>query len=222
MSLRRVWHGDGWWAPARWRPSPNVGPRPGGEPPTLAIVHAISLPPGVFRGDAVERLFLNRLDVDAHPYFEGLRGLRVSAHFLVRRSGRVLQFAATAARAWHAGESRWRGRVNCNDWSVGIELEGLDGLVFEAAQYDTLARLLRALARRHPLREVVGHEDVAPGRKTDPGPGFDWPGLAHRLQGTGLWLPRVHEVATRRAPRAIGSLVDNRGSPWVHTSASAL
>ena len=195
MSRRRVWHHDGWWAGARWRPSPNVGDRPAGERPTLAIVHSISLPPGVYRGDAVERLFTNRLDWDAHPYFQGIRGLKVSAHFLVRRSGRVLQFAATTRRAWHAGASLWRGRDNCNDWSIGIELEGLEGGPFEAAQYRTLARLLRALARRHPLGEVVGHEDVAPGRKADPGAGFDWLQLARRLHGTGLQLPRA-----RRGP----------------------
>ena len=191
MSRRRVWHQDGWWAGARWRPSPNVGDRPAGERPTLAIVHSISLPPGVYRGDAVERLFTNRLDWDAHPYFQGIRGLQVSAHFLVRRSGRVLQFVATTRRAWHAGASQWRGRDNCNDWSIGIELEGLEGGPFEAAQYRALACLLRALARRHPLGEVVGHEDVAPGRKADPGAGFDWLQLARRLQGTGLQLPRA-------------------------------
>jgi AmpD protein len=195
MSRRRVWHPGGWWAGARWRPSPNAGERPGGERPTLAIVHSISLPPGVYRGDAVERLFTNRLDWDEHPYFQGIRGLQVSAHFLVRRSGRVLQFVATTRRAWHAGVSQWRGRDNCNDWSIGIELEGLEGGPFEAAQYRALARLLRALARRHPLGEVVGHEDVAPGRKADPGAGFDWLQLARRLQGTGLRLPRA-----RRGP----------------------
>jgi N-acetyl-anhydromuramoyl-L-alanine amidase len=191
MTQRRVWHAEGWWSLASWRPSPNVGARPPGTQPTLAVVHSISLPPGQFRGDGVERLFTNRLDWDAHPYYEDLRGLRVSAHFFVRRSGRTLQFAGTAQRAWHAGVSQWRGRDACNDWSVGIELEGLEGGLFEAAQYTTLARLLRALARRHPLHEVVGHEDVAPGRKSDPGPGFDWPGLARALHGSGLVLPRA-------------------------------
>ncbi|MFM7505028.1 MAG: 1,6-anhydro-N-acetylmuramyl-L-alanine amidase AmpD [Rubrivivax sp.] len=193
MSRRAAWHGDGWWVAASWRHSPNVGTRPPGVEPTLAIVHSISLPPGVYRGDAVERLFTNRLDWEAHPYYGSIRGLQVSAHFFVRHSGRVLQFAATGARAWHAGVSSWRGRPNCNDWSVGVELEGLEGGAFEAAQYAALARLLAALARRHPLREVVGHEDVAPGRKADPGPGFDWLALARRLHGTGLWLPRAAE-----------------------------
>jgi N-acetyl-anhydromuramoyl-L-alanine amidase len=191
VTRRVVWQGEGWWAHARWRPSPNVGERPPGTVVSLAIVHSISLPPGVFGGDAVERLFLNRLDHEAHPYFEGLRGLRVSAHFFIRRSGRVQQFVATGARAWHAGVSRWRGREGCNDWSVGIELEGLEGGLFELAQYRSLARLLRALARRHPLHEVVGHEDVAPGRKHDPGTGFDWLHLARLLHGSGLVLPRA-------------------------------
>ncbi len=158
---------------------------------TLAVVHSISLPPGVWSGDAVERLFTNRLDWDAHPFFQGIRGLQVSAHFFVRRSGRVLQFAGTEARAWHAGVSAWRGRPNCNDWSVGVELEGLEGQHFELPQYRTLARLLRSLARRHPLREVVGHEDVAPGRKADPGPGFDWLRVARSLHGCGVGVPRV-------------------------------
>jgi AmpD protein len=191
VSRRQTWSGGGWWAGASWRPSPNVGLRPEGTVLTLAVVHSISLPPGVWSGDAVERLFTNRLDWEAHPCFQGIRGLQVSAHFFVRRSGRVLQFAATEARAWHAGVSAWRGRPNCNDWSVGIELEGLEGLHFELPQYRTLSRLLRSLARRHPLREVVGHEDVAPGRKVDPGPGFDWLRVARSLHGSGLDVPRV-------------------------------
>jgi N-acetyl-anhydromuramoyl-L-alanine amidase len=191
MSWRSTWHPDGWWSGASWRPSPNVGARPEGVDATLAIVHSISLPPGVFRGDAVERLFTNRLDCDAHPYFDGLRGLQVSAHFFVRRSGRVIQFAATTRRAWHAGVSQWRGRGNCNDWSIGIELEGLEGGRFEVAQYHSLACLLQVLVRHHPIGEVVGHEDVAPGRKSDPGAGFDWVQLARRLHRSGLVLPRA-------------------------------
>lgn len=150
---------------------------------TLAVVHAISLPPGVYRGDAVQRLFLGTLDVERHPYFQGLRGLKVSTHFFVRRSGRVLQFVSCDQRAWHAGVSSWRGREGCNDWSIGVELEGLEGDRFATAQYQALVRLLQALRRRHPLADVVGHEHVAPGRKTDPGPGFDWPRLARELRG---------------------------------------
>ena len=145
------------------------------------VLHSISLPPGEYGGDAIERLFTNRLDCDEHPYFDGLRGLQVSAHFVVRRGGELLQFVSCSRRAWHAGRSVWRGRENVNDWSVGIELEGLEGDVFAVAQYRSLARLLRALARQYPVAEVVGHEHVAPGRKADPGPGFDWCLLQRRL-----------------------------------------
>jgi AmpD protein len=168
-------------------PSPNFGARPPGERVTLAVLHSISLPPGRYGGDGVERLFTNTLDHAAHPYFEGLRGLRVSAHFFIRRDGRVLQFVSCDARAWHAGASCWAGRDECNDFSVGIEIEGLEGEPFEAAQYLTLVRLLRAIARRYPIDAVVGHEHIAPGRKHDPGPGFDWRGLARALAGR----PRV-------------------------------
>jgi AmpD protein len=146
------------------------------------VLHSISLPPGVFGGDEVEHFFLNRLDHDAHAYFEGLRGLEVSAHFFVRRDGRVLQFVSCDRRAWHAGRSHWQGRDNCNDWSIGIELEGLEGAGFELPQYRTLAALLRALRARYPIGQVVGHEHVAPGRKHDPGAGFDWSGLRRRLR----------------------------------------
>lgn len=158
---------------------------------TLVVVHSISLPPGVFRGDAVRRLFTNTLDCDAHPYYEGLRGLRVSAHFLVRRSGRVTQFVSCDQRAWHAGASSWRGRDNCNDWSIGIELEGLEGGLFEDGQYLALARLLRKLSRRYGIEDVVGHEHVAPGRKADPGAGFDWTRLARACGRAGPHRPVI-------------------------------
>lgn len=157
----------------------------------MAVVHSISLPPGEFGGDAVQRLFMNQLDWEAHPYYQGIRGLQVSAHFFVRRDGAVVQFVSCDRRAWHAGVSQWRGRDNCNDWSVGIELEGLEGDVFEDAQYVQLARLLAALTRRYPLFEAVGHEHVAPGRKADPGPGFDWPRLRSLLRGQGPRLPAL-------------------------------
>lgn len=170
---RTTWDG-GWWRHAKRVRSPNFSERPAGEAPSLAIVHSISLPPGEYGGDAIERLFTNRLDWDAHPYYQRIRGLRVSAHFLLRRDGRALQFVSCEQRAWHAGQSVWRGRENCNHYSIGIELEGLEGERFDAAQYLTLARLLRALAARYPITEVVGHEDVAPQRKADPGSGFDW------------------------------------------------
>jgi AmpD protein len=191
-SLRPHWSG-GWWSAARRVDSPNFGARPPAAAVTLAVIHSISLPPGEFGGDAVERLFTNRLDWDEHPCYGSIRGLEVSAHFLVRRDGELVQFVSCDERAWHAGLSTWRGRDNCNDWSVGIELEGLEGLRFEAAQYRMLARLLRALARRYPVGDVVGHEHVAPGRKADPGPGFDWDRLAAALAGTTLRVPSAEE-----------------------------
>jgi N-acetyl-anhydromuramoyl-L-alanine amidase len=175
---RVVWR-DGWWAHAKRVCSPNFGPRPDGERITLAVVHSISLPPGEYGGDAVQRLFTNTLDAGTHPYYAQLKDLQVSAHFFVRRDGRVLQFVSCEQRAWHAGASRWRGRDNCNDWSIGIELEGLEDHAFERAQYRSLIRLLRAAGARYPLAEVVGHEDVAPGRKRDPGARFEWRRLGH-------------------------------------------
>lgn len=176
----------GWWSGAQRRPSPNRGPRPQGEQPSLVVLHSISLPPGTLRGQAVERLFLNTLDATRHASFASLQGLRVSAHFFVRRGGAVLQFVPTHERAWHAGASCWRGRADCNDWSIGIELEGLEGRRFAALQYHALQRLLRAVAARHPVVDVVGHEHVAPGRKHDPGAGFDWARLSRALGGCGL------------------------------------
>ncbi len=164
----------GWWWAARRVPSPNFGARPSGVAVDLVVIHSISLPPGEFGGDAIERLFTNRLDWGAHPYYATIRGLRVSAHFLVRRDGTVLQFVSCNDRAWHAGASCWQGRRDCNDFSIGVELEGLEGGVFEEAQYRRLSGLIDVLARRYPIRSVVGHEHVAPGRKHDPGGGFDW------------------------------------------------
>jgi AmpD protein len=188
MVARPRWQG-GWWRPAQRCPSPNFGPRPAGTSITLVVVHSISLPPGEYGGDDVERLFTNRLDTSAHPFYAGLRGLEVSAHFLVRRDGRMLQFVSCDERAWHAGVSSWRGRDNCNDWSIGVELEGLEGQRFETAQYRQLAVLLRALAGRYPIAEAVGHEQVAPGRKGDPGPGFDWNELRRVLRRRRPGLP---------------------------------
>lgn len=147
----------------------------------LVVVHSISLPPGQFGGDAVERLFTNRLDPAAHPSFEAIAGLRVSAHFLVRRDGAMIQFVSCDDRAWHAGASTWRGRADCNDFSIGIELEGLEGDRFETAQYERLGATLSSIAAHYPVRAVTGHEHVAPGRKSDPGPGFDWAGLERRV-----------------------------------------
>ncbi len=138
------------------------------------MIHSISLPPGEFGGRDVERLFCNSLDCDAHPYYDRLRGLRVSAHFLIRRSGEVLQFVRCTQRAWHAGASSWRGRDRCNDFSVGIELEGSDEVPYADPQYAVLGALITAVSRAYPVEDVVGHADVAPDRKTDPGPSFDW------------------------------------------------
>jgi N-acetyl-anhydromuramoyl-L-alanine amidase len=172
---------EGWWSGAQIVASPNFGRRPTTAEVSLVVLHSISLPPGRYGGDEIERLFTNRLDPDADPAFAELRGLQVSAHFVVRRDGQVLQFVSCDARAWHAGVSHWRGRDNCNDFSVGIELEGLEGEHFEPAQYERLATLLRVLQKRYGRFDVAGHEHVAPGRKRDPGSGFDWAGLKARL-----------------------------------------
>jgi AmpD protein len=185
---RDTWH-EGWWSQARRVESPNHDARPDHALVTLAVIHSISLPPGEYGGDAIERLFANRLDWDAHPYYGKIRGLRVSSHFLVRRDGALLQFVSCDRRAWHAGRSSWRGRDECNDYAVGVELEGLEGETFEGVQYRTLARLLRALAERYAVTEAVGHEHVAPGRKIDPGPGFDWQALQRQLAGSPIALP---------------------------------
>ena len=138
-------------------------------------MHSISLPPGEFGGDAIERLFTNRLDPAAHPYFREIAGLKVSSHFLIRRDGELVQFVPVGRRAWHAGVSSWRGRERCNDFSIGVELEGTDDGPFTDRQYERLASLISALKAKHPLRDIAAHSDVAPGRKTDPGPQFDWP-----------------------------------------------
>ncbi len=179
---RTVLDAAGWLRGARQVPSPHCDARPAGTAIELVVLHSISLPPGEYGGDAIERLFTGRLDTDAHPYYAQLRGLRVSAHFVVDRSGAVTQYVACAQRAWHAGASQWNGRPRCNDYSVGIELEGLEGERFGDAQYEALVPLLRALRRAHPLAAVVGHEHVAPGRKHDPGVGFDWKRLRKRLR----------------------------------------
>lgn len=160
--------------PAQQVASPNRDARPAGTTISLVVIHGISLPPGQFGGDGVERLFTNTLDAAGHPFYAGVATMRVSAHFLVRRNGALVQFVSCHDRAWHAGVSTWAGRERCNDYSVGIELEGTDTLPYAPAQYRRLAALLRALAQRYPLAAAVGHSDVAPGRKTDPGPAFDW------------------------------------------------
>ena len=166
---------------ARYVESPNCDARPDDTAITLAVVHGISLPPGEFGGPGIVDLFTNHLDPAAHPEYASIADLRVSAHFVIRRDGDLLQFVPCAKRAWHAGLSSWRGRERCNDFSLGIELEGADTIPYPSVQYRVLARLLKALYRRYRFRHVVGHSDIAPGRKTDPGPAFDWQRLARLI-----------------------------------------
>jgi AmpD protein len=168
---------------ARQVESPNCDDRPAGMSPELVVVHGISLPPGEFGGPWIDLLFTNRLPPDAHPFFETLAGVRVSSHLLVRRDGELVQYVPFHRRAWHAGASSWQGRERCNDFSIGIELEGTDHDPYESAQYAMLGRVIAALCRTYPSlgpERIVGHADVAPGRKTDPGLAFDWP-LARAL-----------------------------------------
>ncbi len=172
---------------ATYRESPNRDARPDDAVPTMIVLHGISLPPGEFGGDAIEALFTNTLDWHAHPYFAEIRGLQVSAHVLIRRDGGVVQFVPFTERAWHAGESCFRGALRCNDFSIGIELEGEDELPYDDRQYPVLQALIRALCDAYPSispREIAAHSDVAPGRKTDPGPAFDWLRLYDGLGAT--------------------------------------
>lgn len=188
---------DGWYRHARRLDSPNFDARPDGAQVDLVVLHSISLPPGSYGGGDVQRLFTNTLDWDAHANFQTIRGLRVSAHFFVRRDGALWQFVSCSMRAWHAGISRYRGRERCNDDSIGIELEGVPGEAFEEAQYETLAALCAALAQRYPVTHVAGHEHVAPGRKDDPGAGFDWPALQRRLGWKAEFFPPSGIAAQR-------------------------
>jgi AmpD protein len=162
----------------RYVASPHCDFRPAEHDIRLLVIHSISLPPGDFSGRAVEALFAGRLDWDAHAYYQGMRGLKVSAHFFIRRNGELVQFVPCSRRAWHAGVSCWQGRERCNDFSIGIELEGTDDRAFTESQYQTLLRLLKALQARYSISAIVGHSDIAPGRKTDPGPHFDWDRIA--------------------------------------------
>ena len=168
---------DGWLLAARRVPTDNCELRPAGCSPDLLVIHNISLPPGQFTGDCIERFFTNCLDWEAHPFFDEIRGLRVSAHLLIRRDGELVQFVRFDDRAWHAGVSEFAGRDNCNDFSIGIELEGTDQLPYTDAQYTALAAVTGALFRAYPgmgPERIAGHCEIAPGRKTDPGPAFDW------------------------------------------------
>ena len=169
-------------AGVRYLASPNCDDRPVDEPVRLLVVHAISLPPGAFGGDGVERLFTNTLDPLAHPSYRPIHDLRVSAHFFIRRTGAVIQFVPVTKRAWHAGVSCWRGRARCNDFSLGVEIEGCDDKPYEPIQYLRLARLIRLLRKAFPIEAIAGHADIAPGRKTDPGPCFDWQRLNQLLR----------------------------------------
>lgn len=166
---------------ARWVSSPNHDARPA-MPVELLVIHNISLPPQQYGGPGIEQLFTNTLDPDEHPYYAGIAGLRVSAHFLIRRDGELLQFVSTEERAWHAGVSNWQGRERCNDFSIGVELEGSDFDPFNDIQYQRLLELIAVLRLYYPLREMAAHSAIAPGRKTDPGPFFEW----ERLGGCGL------------------------------------
>lgn len=182
MSRRLRITDDGLVEGVRYLPSPNCDERPAGCAIELLVVHNISLPPGEFGGPGIIDLFMGRLDPGMHPYYATIAELKVSAHFLIRRSGETIQFVPCDKRAWHAGASDWRGRQRCNDFSVGIELEGTDDLPFEDAQYAALAALARALKVCYPIVEMVGHSDIAPGRKTDPGPHFDWQRFRRMMQ----------------------------------------
>lgn len=179
----------------RWCPSPNFGPRPEGADISLLVVHNISLPPGQFGGNAIERFFCNCLDASEHPYFEAIAELKVSAHALIRRDGEVVQFVSLLERAWHAGRSSFRGEEECNDFSIGIELEGTDDTPYTPAQYQRLAELSKLIMQAWPMvtpDRITGHCDIAPGRKSDPGPAFDW---GHYRQ----WLSDL-DTTTREMP----------------------
>ena len=174
MNKTPIWSRNGILARVRQVASPNQDARPTGACIQLLVIHGISLPPGHFRGSAIEKLFTNRLDHDEHVSFSALRGLRVSSHFLIRRGGAALQFVACDRRAWHAGISTWKGMNRCNDFSIGIELEGADHLPYTVAQYLQLTRLTREILDRYPIADIVGHSEIAPGRQTDTGSGFSW------------------------------------------------
>lgn len=180
---------DGWYQFSNRLGSPNYGPRPTGAKVDLIVLHSISLPPGQYGGDEVQRLFTNQLDWNKHPYFKSIEGMEVSSHFYIRRQGELQQFVSVNDRAWHAGVSSYRGQGNCNDHSIGIELEGVEGGFFEDSQYETLAGLCAAILQRYPITDIAGHEHVAPGRKTDPGKGFDWPLLQQALGLTPQYFP---------------------------------
>jgi AmpD protein len=165
---------NGWVRGVKKIASPNYDHRSAGSKIDLLVIHNISLPPDQFNGSGVIKFFTNQLELDTHPYYAQLKGVKVSSHFLIRRDGTIIQFVSCAQRAWHAGVSNWQGRSRCNDFSIGVELEGSDFVPFTDPQYATLVRLTRRLQRKYPIRSIAGHSEIAPGRKTDPGPFFDW------------------------------------------------
>jgi len=217
----------GWYRAAQRLDSPNFGPRPPGMAVDLVVLHSISLPPGEFGGMAVPQLFTNTLDWDEHPYFQQIRGLTVSAHFFIRRDGSLVQFVSCDDRAWHAGASCHQGRDNCNDYSIGIEFEGLEGGLFEPVQYRVASQLCAAIRGAYPIAQVLGHEHVAPGRKFDPGAGFDWQLLRRSLDWDPVFFrPKCKKIirhvhvaggrwrllpATAAAPRGTAGMQDSCG-----------
>jgi AmpD protein len=203
---RTAFSADGWYAAARRYDSPNCDARPAGAQVSLLVIHNISLPAGEFGTPHVPDLFTNRVDFSAHGSFASLQGVQVSAHFLVRRDGRVVQFVSADRRAWHAGVSSFEGRDNCNAFSVGVEVEGSDHVPFEAAQYSALVTLARVLLVRYPITAIMGHEHIAPGRKTDPGPFFEWEKFANLLTKSHEKRPVL--APTHRALRIVSSLAE--------------
>lgn len=190
--MKKAWTFDqeGWLDGAERRLSPHYNDRPDGEALSLIVLHNISLPPGKFEGEDVDALFMGTLETQKDPFYRTLEGLRVSSHFVIRRNGVLRQYVSVLKRAWHAGVSRWQGKEGCNDFSVGIELEGDDSSAFTPEQYATLKRLLLSLEKQYHLRTVTGHQHIAPERKTDPGPFFDWDGLAQNNPDVLIDLPK--------------------------------
>ena len=179
-------NGEGWCTQAQMIASPNFGSRPSHTDIAMLVIHNISLPMGKFGTPYISQLFQNVLDYDAHPSFASLKGIRLSSHFLIRRDGQLIQFVSCRERAWHAGLSSFEGRDDCNNYSTGIELEGTDDTPFEPAQYQSLQRLSESLIAAYPITHIVGHQEIAPGRKTDPGPCFDWVRYRNGLGGS--WI----------------------------------
>jgi N-acetyl-anhydromuramoyl-L-alanine amidase len=193
---------DGWYRFSAHRASPNFGPRPSQAHIDLIVLHSISLPPGQYGGPEVHQFFSNQLDWRTHPYFSQIRDMKVSAHFFIRRNGELWQLVSCDDRAWHAGTSSYRGRSNCNDDSIGIELEGLEGGLFEDAQYECLQSVCAALMQRYPISHLAGHEHIAPGRKADPGAGFDWLRLQKNMGLDDQCLPEAAGASAAQTKRS--------------------